>query len=88
MNTRTMYAIAFTVYLVFVAALIASIFLLSGNEESQLLAIHFIATIAGNQSSGLMVCTLILAVVFMRDKSSERYRELYMEQDKDWEKKD
>ena len=78
MNTRTMYAIAFTVYLVFVAALIASIFLLSGNEESQLLAM----------SSGLMVCTLILAVVFMRDKSSERYRELYMEQDQDWEKKD
>ena len=39
-------------------------------------------------SSGLMVCTLILAVVFMRDKSSERYRELYMEQDQDWEKKD
>ena len=35
-----------------------------------------------------LVCTLILAVVFMRDKSSERYRELYMEQDKDWEKKD
>ena len=81
MNTRTMYAIAFTVYLVFVAALIASIFLLSGNEGSQLLAMSLL-------SSGLMVCTLILAVVFMRDKSSERYRELYMEQDKDWEKKD
>ena len=31
---------------------------------------------------------MILAVVFMRDKSSERYRELYMEQDQDWEKKD
>jgi len=81
MNTRTMYVIAFTVYLVFVAALIASIFLLSGNEQSQLLAMSFL-------SSGLMVCTLILAVVFMRDKSSERYRELYMEQDRDWEKKD
>ena len=81
MNTRTMYVIAFTVYVVFVAALIATIFLLSGNEQSQLLAMSLL-------SSGLMVCTLILAVVFMRDKSSERYRELYMEQDRDWEKKD
>ena len=81
MNTRTMYVIAFTVYVVFVAALIATIFLLSGNEQSQLLAMSLL-------SSGLMVCTLILAVAFMRDKSSERYRELYMEQDRDWEKKD
>jgi len=81
MNTRTMYAIAFTVYALFVAALIVTLFYFHGDEGMQLMAMYAL-------SSGLMVSTLILAVVFMRDKTSDRYRELYMEGDDDWEKRD
>lgn len=81
MNTRTMYVLSFAVYLVFVIALIATLFFFDLEEDSRLMAMYVL-------SSGLMVCTLILAVVFMRSNASDRYRELYMEQDKDWEKKD
>ena len=81
MNTRTMYVLAFSVYLAFVVALIVLMFFFNGDEGTQLMGMYAL-------SSGLMVCTLILAVVFMRDKSSERYRELYMEGNEVWEKKD
>ena len=80
MNTRTMYVLSFAVYLVFVIALIATLCFFDLEEDSKLMAMYVL-------SSGLMVCTLILAVVFMRSNASDRYRELYMEQDKDWEKK-
>ena len=81
MNARTMYVLSFTVYLVFVIALIATLCFFDLEEDSKLMAMYVL-------SSGLMVCTLILAVVFMRSNASDRYRELYMDQDKDWEKKD
>lgn len=81
MNTRTMYAIAFTVYIVFVVALIVTFFHFDGDEDAQMMAMYSL-------SSGLMVCTLILAVFFMREKSNDRFREPRMENDEDWEKKD
>ena len=81
MKTRTMYALALSVYLVFVVAIILTLFYLNGNEDAQLLAIYSLST-------GLLVCTLILALFFFRDRSSDRYSELYPEQDDDWEKKD
>ncbi len=80
MKTRTMYAVAAGVYLLFLAALVLVI-VCSKNQDSMVMGMTLV-------SSALMVVTLILAVIFMRRSPSERYEELYAKKEnEDWEKK-
>ena len=44
MNTRTMYAIAFTVYIVFVMALIVMFFHFDGDEDAQMMAMYSLSS--------------------------------------------
>ena len=69
MNSRTMYVIALAVYLLFVIALIALMMLVS-DESAKLMGMYMLST-------GLMVATMILAIIFMRDSNSDRYREMF-----------
>lgn len=80
MKTRTMYAVAAGVYLLFLAVLVLVI-VCSKNQDSMVMGMTLV-------SSALMVVTLILAVIFMRRSPSERYEELYAKKEnEDWEKK-
>ncbi len=83
MNNRTMYLIAFSVYMVFVVALVALYVFYQGNQEAQIMGMYFL-------SSGLMAVTMILAVIFLKEKDKQAIRERFemraAEDDKkDWE---
>ena len=69
MRIRTMYVVAAGTYLLFVAALVLVI-IFSRDQDSMLMGSAML-------SSALMVVTLILAVIFMKNSPSERYKELY-----------
>ena len=80
MKNRTMYAVAAGAYLLFLAALVLVI-VCSKDQDSMVIGMSLV-------SSGLMVVTLILAVIFMKRSPSERYEELYAKKEnEDWEKK-
>jgi multisubunit Na+/H+ antiporter MnhC subunit len=80
MKNRTMYAVAACVYLLFLAALVLVI-VCSKDQDSMVMGMTLV-------SSGLMVVTLILAVIFMKRSPSERYEELYAKKEnEEWEKK-
>lgn len=81
MKTRTMYVVATVVYLLFVMALVLVIMLYRNNEDTMIMGLTML-------SSGLMVVTLILAVIFLKRTPSERYEELYAKKEnEEWEKK-
>ncbi len=82
MSNRTMYLIAFSVYMVFVAALVALYVFYQGNQDSLIMGMYFL-------SSGLMGATIILAVIFLREKDKQAIRDrLEMraaeDKDEDW----
>ena len=80
MKNRTMYAVAAGAYLLFLAALVLVI-VCSKDQDSMVMGMTLV-------SSGLMVVTLILAVIFMKRSPSERYEELYAKKEnEEWEKK-
>lgn len=81
MKTRTMYIVAFGVYLLFLLAFAMLVMFYRGNEDAMVMGMSLL-------SSALMVVTLILAVIFMRRSPSERYEDRYTEKaNGDWEKK-
>ncbi len=84
MSNRMMYIIAFSVYLLFVAAFVALYLLCQGNPESLTMGMYFL-------SSGLMGVTMILAVIFLKDKQrqtiAERF-EMERHEEDGWDKKE
>ncbi len=84
MSNRTMYIIAFSVYMVFVVALVALYYFYQNNSDAMLMGMYML-------SSGLMGATVILGVIFLREKDRqaviERF-EMRAAEDSDWDKKD
>lgn len=83
MKTGAMYALTFGVYLVFLLLLAAVIFFVD-DEDTRMLGMSGVA-------SGLMLVTMIMAVVFLRSGKTERYQEMLEERRKseeEWEKKE
>ncbi len=79
-----MYIIAFSVYMVFVAALIALYVFCQDNSEAMLMGMYLL-------SSGLMGATVILGIIFLKEKDRqaaiERF-EMRAAENRDWEKKE
>ncbi len=84
MSNRTMYIIAFSVYMVFVVALVALYYFYKNNSDAMLMGMYML-------SSGLMGATVVLGVIFLREKDRqaviERF-EMRAAEDSDWDKKD
>ena len=74
MRTGVMYAVATVVYLIFVA-LLAAVIVFVEDEGGRLLGMSAL-------SSGIMLATLILALVFLRRSNVEKYQEMLEEREK------
>ncbi|MCQ2078564.1 MAG: hypothetical protein MJZ38_00680 [archaeon] len=80
MSNRVMYLLAFGVYLLFFAALVADFMCFRNDEQTMVFGMYLLST-------GLMAVTLILAALFLRRSPSERYQEMYAEKEKEDEGK-
>ena len=78
MNSRGLYAIAIAVYLLFLGGLIASIYMVD-DETMRLVAMSFLSTV-------LVTFTVLFAVFVSRGSASEKYREMYMQEEEDKDK--
>ncbi len=84
MSNRTMYIITFSVYLVFVIAFLAVYFLLKDDQDAQIMGMYIL-------SSGLMGITVILGLIFLREKDKQYIHErveTMLSEDDGWDRKE
>ncbi len=72
MKKRSMIVISAAVYAFFAVCFFATLTVFRNDEEALSLAVYIIV-------SGLSVATVLLALCFVRESPSERYREMYGE---------
>lgn len=81
MKNSTLYAVAFGTYVVFFAVLVLLILLCRGDEGIMTAGLYAIST-------GLLLATVVFAVVFLKRPQSERPEEKDVkEQDENWERR-
>jgi hypothetical protein len=73
MRSSALYIIAFSIYLLFLSGLVA-VLVLMDDEVARLGAMSFLST-------GLFFFTILFALFVARGRPSERYRELYSDEE-------